>query len=116
MGSPFKVRFAVRMPGKSHEGPLPPLTEAQGKLAGELRAHVEHLAIDIGERNVSVPERLHECEWFLASELGSMELTMRCQTFTAARMKCANLDADVPGSAHPEEIVVVGAHYDSFLG
>src|SRR5438093_12793423 len=41
----------IRMPLKSFAGPLPPLTAEQIRLRDELRAHVEKLAGDIGERN-----------------------------------------------------------------
>ena len=40
------------MPGRSHRGPLPPLTAAEGELRDRLRRHVERLAGEIGERNV----------------------------------------------------------------
>ncbi|MEC4669708.1 MAG: aminopeptidase, partial [Nitrospirota bacterium] len=42
----------IRMPGESHQGPLPPLTEEVRALERELRAHVDMLAGDIGERNL----------------------------------------------------------------
>src|SRR5262245_20113697 len=41
----------VRMPGHSHAGPLPPLTQAQAGLAQDLRATVEHLASGVGKRS-----------------------------------------------------------------
>jgi hypothetical protein len=41
----------VRMPGKSHRGPLPPADDQLLQLAAELRRHVTVLAEEIGERN-----------------------------------------------------------------
>ena len=34
----------IRMPGQSHQGPLPPLTDEQRALEQELRSHVQTLA------------------------------------------------------------------------
>lgn len=31
-------------------------------------------------------------------------------------VECCNLEAEIPGSVRPEEIVVVGAHYDTVFG
>ena len=42
----------VRMPGKSHQGPLPEATDELRALEQELRSHVYALAGDIGERNL----------------------------------------------------------------
>src|SRR4051812_11930971 len=40
------------MPGASHDGALPPLTDAEKDLSRRLMAHVEMLGTTIGERNV----------------------------------------------------------------
>ena len=42
----------ILMPGKSHRGPLPPLTPAQSALVPGLRRDIVELAEKIGERNV----------------------------------------------------------------
>ena len=42
----------ISMPGKSHQGPLPPLTPSESALASALRRDVVELAVTIGERNV----------------------------------------------------------------
>ena len=42
----------ISMPGKSHQGPLPPLTPSESALASALRRDVVELATTIGERNV----------------------------------------------------------------
>ena len=46
------------MPGKSFSGALPPLTEGQRKLAGEIRRDVQVLAGEIGHRDLEHPELL----------------------------------------------------------
>jgi hypothetical protein len=45
-------RFMTQMPGRSHVGPLPPLSGADAELRERLHRHVVVLAETIGERNL----------------------------------------------------------------
>jgi hypothetical protein len=51
--------MVTRPPGESYKGELPPLADDERLLARELRAHIETLARDIGERNLHKPEALN---------------------------------------------------------
>lgn len=104
------------MPGRSHSGPLPPLTPEQRALAAELRATVEELAGNIGERNVFHPVKLAAAELYLGAELTRMGYHVRRQAYGVMGVECANLDVEIPGAELPDEIVVVGAHYDAVRG
>lgn len=104
------------MPGRSHRGPLPPLTDAQAALARELRFHVEELAGNIGERNVSCPHAYLAAERYLTTALTGMGYTVRRQPYFAGGVECANLDVERPGADRRAEIIVIGAHYDSVSG
>lgn len=42
--------WMLRMPGRSAEGPLPPLSEGESRLASQLHRDLQALAADIGER------------------------------------------------------------------
>jgi Zn-dependent M28 family amino/carboxypeptidase len=106
-------QLKLRMPGKSHSGPLPPLTAAQSELATELKSTVTDLAIGIGQRNVFMPSGLRDAEAYLGGQLSRMGYKVRRQAYTAAGVECANLDVEIPGRTRPDEIVVIGAHYDS---
>jgi hypothetical protein len=109
-------RMALRMPGKSHKGPLPGLTDVQRELAGELRRDVEHLAGNIGERNVFTLSKFREAEEWLGLQLQRAGYRVRRQVFMAMGVECVNLDVEIRGSKRPDEIVVFGAHYDSVRG
>src|SRR5262249_52991422 len=50
----------IPMPGRSHRGPLPPLTSKQAELAATLRRDVVELAEKIGERNTFKYEALRK--------------------------------------------------------
>jgi len=104
------------MPGASYRGPLPPLSDAQRALADELRAHVEVLAGQIGERNVFNPQALERAAEYIEEQLAAVGYDMQRQAFQAAGTPCRNLIVEVPGTSRPDEIIVVGAHYDSVYG
>lgn len=93
----------VSMPGRSYRGALPPLTAAQQTLAAELRADVAFLASS--SRNVY--EETH-----LAASAARIEHSFKAAGFRV-RNVAGNLEVELPGTSKPEEIVVVGAHYDS---
>ena len=105
------------MPGRSHQGPLPPLTAAEGELRDRLRGHVERLAGEIGERNVWRYAALTEAALYLEGVLGETGFPVTRQNFEVEGRRVSNLEVEKPGASHPgEKIVVVGGHYDSVLG
>jgi Zn-dependent M28 family amino/carboxypeptidase len=106
----------ILMPGRSYRGTLPPLTEAQAGLAARLRADVETIAGDIGERNTLRPAALAAAARLIEGRLESVGYGVRRHEFQAEGITVANLEALVPGGAAADQIVVVGAHYDSVWG
>ncbi len=108
--------YMIGMPGKSFRGPLPALDGNGAKLAADLRRWVVRLAEEIGERNLDRYPKLQEAADFIEAELTASGLRVDRQAFTARKRICENLQAELLGSVRPEEIVVVGAHYDSVIG
>ena len=106
----------LRMPGESHRGPLPPLTQSQASLAVELRTHVEQLASSIGRRSTFHPRQLAESALYLKDQLASFGYEVRDHSFAGRGSPAPNLEAVLLGTSSPHEIVVVGAHYDSYQG
>lgn len=95
---------------------FPKLSEAtreQSALAAELRRDVEILATDIGPRGYFAPKSYQLAEEFLTAAMGRAGYEISRQTWMAASVQTSNLIATLPGTATPERIVVVGAHYDS---
>lgn len=102
------------MPGKSHNGPLPPADDALRSLADELKQHVRHIAVDIGVRNVSRrPKQLAETAKWLETEFTRYGYSVKRQEYDVAGVRCANIEAELRGATLADEIVVIGAHYDS---
>lgn len=105
----------IKMPGKSFAGPLPPLTEEQTLLADELAADVQQLAGSIGERNVFEYQSLQAAVEFIETSLSDAGYKVRKQDYSAESRICSNIEVQLTGTARSEQIVVIGAHYDSVL-
>ena len=106
----------IKMPGKSYDGPLPSLTEEETALRDALRQDVETLAGEIGERNVFRYPRLVAAADFIKRSFENAGYAVRREGFEASGQTCYNLEAEITGVDTPDEIVVVGGHYDSVLG
>jgi hypothetical protein len=98
--------------GVSFRGPLPPLTLPQTVLISELRRDVAALAA-LGPRSTVLPEALHGGATRVARELGAAGYAVTRQTFETEGVVCENVEAELRGGSKPDEIVVIGAHYDS---
>jgi hypothetical protein len=106
----------IRMPLKSFRGELPPLTQEQTALRDELRAHVQKLAGDIGERNVFQIRKLNAAVDFIEAVFTNAGFVVKRQTYKIDTDDVHNLEVEIQGSTLSNEIVVVGAHYDSVSG
>jgi hypothetical protein len=96
----------IRMPGESYHGPLPPATDELRALEHELRSYVHMLAGEIGERNV----------FHYRKTLSEADYEVARQEYEVNGQICENLEAEVRGTERPDEIVLIGAHYDSVKG
>ncbi|MEM8883191.1 MAG: M28 family peptidase [Planctomycetota bacterium] len=99
--------FFLRMPGESHTGPVG--TPAP-TLAEELRADVEALAGEFGPRGVFYPQAQRRAGDWIAAQLQRAGYEPGRQPVTAMGETFDNIEAERPGN---EEIVVIGAHYDT---
>ena len=84
--------------------------------ARRLQEDVYQLAGVIGERNVFRPEALHAAAAHIENAWQGQGYHVLRQTYTVRGVPSANLEISVPGSHRPEEIVLLGAHYDSVPG
>jgi len=105
--------FMAWMPGYSHQGPLPFPAPEEMKLEGNLRSHVTMLAGTIGERNTERYQELRQAEEYIRGRFTVLGFRVHEQSYPTDGKKVKNLWVEVKGARRPEEIVVVGAHYDS---
>jgi Zn-dependent M28 family amino/carboxypeptidase len=84
--------------------------------AARLRGTVEELAGRIGERNVWRAGTLAASRRLIESGFQTLGLEVDAQEFAAAGERVANLGGEVRGTVRPDELLVVGAHYDTVEG
>ncbi len=106
----------VQEPAKKQSTTEP---NVQQSTADRLRETVDHLSQKIGERNLGKPAKLAEAADFIQKSFESMNYAIERQSFVVTgfeRFQCHNLIAQVLGKDKQDEIVLVGAHYDSAQG
>jgi hypothetical protein len=106
----------VRMPGRSYQGPLEPLTAHELHVRDELRRHVDELAVEIGERNAAYPQQLARAGSYVEQELQKAGFTVKQYPFEAHGQQFINYEAEVEARSPNAPVIVVGAHYDSATG
>lgn len=94
----------------------PAINPSSPTLADRLRGHVSHLALEIGQRNVFHPQALHAAADHIRSEWLAQGYAVNSQCYQAKEVESENLEVSRLGKTRPEEIVLVGAHYDTVEG
>jgi Zn-dependent M28 family amino/carboxypeptidase len=97
----------------TRKSPTEPLVLQE--LQDRLQVHVEKLAGEIGERNVFHPTSLAEAAGYIEQQWQNLGHAVQRQVYPSRDVEVANLEIEYTGSAHPDEIVVIGAHYDSVI-
>jgi len=105
--------FGVRMPEKNISKAAP-LSPDEVGLREELRASVQKLAGEIGERNMWHYPQLNVAADFIENAFSRAGLRTRRDSYDMHGQVCHNIEAEIPG-ARPE-ILLIGAHYDSVFG
>lgn len=83
-----------------------------------LRESMTVIAERIGERNTKAKEGLDSAAFWLNSTLGGGNIgySVERQTFEAEGVTLRNIIAELPGSERRDEIIIIGARYDSPVG
>ncbi|MGQ4877277.1 M28 family peptidase [Billgrantia sp. LNSP4103-1] len=103
----------LHMPGTSFRGDPPPL-EADGEMLRErLHGHVRALSEQIGERHYWRSEALEAAERYIVQALQEIGHEPRRQAVPTGSRTFHNIEVILPGGQLAEEILVVGAHYDT---
>jgi hypothetical protein len=100
------LAYMIAMPGRSHSGPLPALTDAERALAERLRGHVARLAKSERNTELETPAR------YIEEAFARHGLTARRHRFESGGRTVSNIEVAPRGKA----LVVAGAHYDTVPG
>lgn len=91
-----------------------PSTMEDENLVKQLRAHIETLAGEIGERNVFHPQELQQAADYVEKVWRDQGYEVSRYPYETRGNTVANLEVTRAGRS--DEIVLVGAHYDSVFG
>jgi Peptidase family M28 len=110
------LHYTTGVPGRSHSGPLPPLTQEERALAVVLKRHIE--AIAAREHNIRHYDELEKAARYIEATLASYGYSVGRQEFVADGRTVRNIDVMIEPFADitDPEVIVVGAHYDSVAG
>jgi len=119
--STLALRYAgagvmVDMPGRTYAGPFQSLTPEEEESRTILERHVRVLASDIGDRNIRTIVALEEAANYIEAVFNSVGYDVTAQSFETGGYTVRNLEVVRPGQTRPDEIIVVGAHYDTVFG
>ncbi len=85
------------------------------ELPERLQAHTRKLSQDIGRRSVFNYAGLEQAAEYIIRQLESSGYDVKLQEYFVIGKKTKNIIAAKSGAKFPEEIIVVGAHYDSYF-
>lgn len=90
-------------------------TKAQASMQN-LRAHVEQLAGEIGERNIYHPRALQAAASYIERQWEQQGYVVERLAYEVSGVPCLNLEITRSGGARQPEILLMGAHYDTVMG
>jgi hypothetical protein len=108
--------FFTKMPGSSHSGPLQPLSSEEREVCNNIKQHISVLAEKIGERNIWKYVNLKASASYIEKAITEMGYEVKKQEYMVMGEHVENLEWELTSERHPEEIILVGAHYDSVSG
>lgn len=82
-------------------------------LSGRLKKHVVKLSSEIGDRNAFNYNNLEKAADYVAKQFISYGYDIKFQEYVVGNKRVKNIIAVKSGIKLPNEIIVVGAHYDS---
>jgi Zn-dependent M28 family amino/carboxypeptidase len=103
------ILYMIEMPGRSWRGALPALTADETRTRDELKRHVARLAGDIGARTAETG--IEAAAAYIRETLRAPGYTTSELRYEAGAFTYRNIETEIQGKT--EEIVVVGAHYDT---
>jgi hypothetical protein len=101
------------MPEQSYRGQLPPLQKEEITLQHLLQQDIQKIAVEIGTRNISQYDKLNATKVFLETALTQSGYKVAQQEYKIENRTYYNLEVEKVGTEHPNDVIVIGAHYDS---
>jgi hypothetical protein len=110
----FEGCSSIRLPGTSSADPLQPLSAAEMQVSENLRAHVQILAGEFGERNRNHPKEYRQSVEYIAAQFrhaGYFPKLLEPRQIEGVTID--NVEVEIPGRSLHSEVIIVGAHFDT---
>ncbi len=85
------------------------------ELVKKLESHVYRLSHEIGDRSISKYDKLCEAAQYITETFSSFGYEVKFQEYEARGKAAKNIIVSKTGVKYPEEVIVAGAHYDSYF-
>jgi len=85
----------------------------KNQIETNLRLHVDRLAGLIGARTLRRPKTIHATIGYIEGQWAEMGYQSNRETYDALGDEATNLIVEKTGTKRPDEIVLLGAHYDT---
>ena len=105
--------YVSKMPGASPSGTGGIATEEEKSAADRMHAFCEEVAHVIGHRSTARPQNMMAAREVIKRRLGSYALKPKETSFMSRGSGGMNVEAEIEGGTMKNEVVVLGAHYDT---
>ena len=105
--------YMIQMPNVS---PASPLNSIEKELLENLKSHITHLATEPQGRNSFITNTLSPSMCYIIEQFRSYGYQAALQEYEVDSKTFANIEVELLGQDKPEEILLIGAHYDSISG
>lgn len=109
----------LQMPGDSYSGTFKKLNKEELVIQQNVEKHVQVLAGDIGHRDMDYHKNLEQAAKYIEQNFLDYGAKVSSQSYVVGKPKLyepRNIEAEFLGKELKNEILVVGAHYDSVDG
>jgi len=107
----FTAYKFIVIPGERALIPVKKQSEQLKELAKQLQNHVWVLSEDIGERHYELPESIEKTVNYIKREFRNTGFNPELQVF--GNQAFCNVITEITGTNKKNEIIIIGAHYDS---
>jgi Zn-dependent M28 family amino/carboxypeptidase len=106
----------IYMPGVSYQDTLPPLDDTDYSIVERLKSHVNVLCKNPAGRNYIEKQGLKAAKQYIQEQFHVSDYLVSLQEYQISGDTFANIIAQSTGSTKPDEIIIIGAHYDAVIG
>ena len=106
----------IYMPGVSYQDTLPPLDDTDRSIVERLKSHVNVLCKNPAGRNYIEKQGLISAKQYITERFRMFGYPVSLQEYKISGDTFANIAAQSRGTTKPDEIIIIGAHYDAVIG